>query len=345
MTTLTPGTSVPQIPTLGRQEADGSPHTVCPRCGSTRVYGNGLNATELACPDCGMQYEPCPPPENKDDYTLHFHCDTCGADIWAIPKDFYGSCFLCGSENVRVLEGQADDAEKPDMFTCRACGSDDTFTYSDDEGLGGETTRLQCVDCGEDYVLWTAPSRDLSLKICPVCNTVGDFSRVYRNRAMCRECKTIHPISSLLEIDYTPVCSYCGKEGVTQDVYPNRNYCPHCQEINVAIIPRHVYNLTKNDPKTETTETTFGDIALGETFVMDGAYWQRIAVTSPPTDTQLTYYFTANAALYRPAPGQLARAFQVEYIHLLDASIVERVYTGEERIALTEKGFHSVGGR
>lgn len=86
------------------------------------------------------------------------------------------------------------------------------------------------------------------------------------------------------------------------------------------------------------TKTTFGDIALGETFVMNGAYWQRIAETQPPIDTKLTYYFAANAALYRPDPGQPARAFQVEYIHLLDASIVERVMSPEDRVELTKTG-------
>ena len=34
------------------------PKMVCPDCEGNEVYGNGIDARELACPDCGLQYSP-----------------------------------------------------------------------------------------------------------------------------------------------------------------------------------------------------------------------------------------------------------------------------------------------
>jgi len=79
----------------------------------------------------------------------------------------------------------------------------------------------------------------------------------------------------------------------------------------------------------------FRDIAVGQRFIMGGRHWQRIAVTTPPEDYQTRYYFRANARLCRPPfPG----AFVVEYIHLLDASLVERVSLPESSWELTPAG-------
>jgi len=82
----------------------------------------------------------------------------------------------------------------------------------------------------------------------------------------------------------------------------------------------------------------FKDIAVGELFTLqggDGAVWQRIISTEPKVESLTFYYFRANARLYRPPfPG----AFAVEYIHLLDASLVERVTLPESSWELTPAG-------
>lgn len=35
-----------------------NPTLTCPNCLEHNVYGNGAEAKELACPDCGLQYNP-----------------------------------------------------------------------------------------------------------------------------------------------------------------------------------------------------------------------------------------------------------------------------------------------
>ena len=46
----------PFVPTPNVEKFD--PWKQCPNCDSYRVYGNGQDARELACPDCGLQYNP-----------------------------------------------------------------------------------------------------------------------------------------------------------------------------------------------------------------------------------------------------------------------------------------------
>lgn len=68
-------------PSDSQREAVTSPTPVhvCPQCGSTKPYGNGLNAKELACPDCGLQYDPhnyvCP---NCGGFAPEGYCENCG---------------------------------------------------------------------------------------------------------------------------------------------------------------------------------------------------------------------------------------------------------------------------
>jgi len=50
----------------------------CPDCGSDEVYGNGPDAKELGCPNCGLQYDP------RD------YCPDCGH-----PLDSQGDCWRC----------------------------------------------------------------------------------------------------------------------------------------------------------------------------------------------------------------------------------------------------------
>ena len=61
------------------QDDPHSPYHTCPQCGSRGVYGNGRDAQELACPVCGLQYNPAEIPydgrpvpyeSESDDYGL-----------------------------------------------------------------------------------------------------------------------------------------------------------------------------------------------------------------------------------------------------------------------------------
>lgn len=44
----------------------------CPECGSDEIYGNGLDARELACPRCGLQFDP-----------RNYCCELCGGPLSA----------------------------------------------------------------------------------------------------------------------------------------------------------------------------------------------------------------------------------------------------------------------